>query len=307
MALGYWFFLRWNRGGALRFSRFGLRFAWLAAPLFACASGATPIQEAALLSEKGRDQEAIRVLEAHLAKRPDAVAERRLLLRLQAVVGHLGKAQEQAEELAKRLGPGSPIPWIELGHALELAHRYDDALGLYDKAAEVAPRDPSGPREGGLRAARWGEAELALPRLEEALRRDSRAADVWHALGLVRVRLGDLPGAQVAYDSGLVADPRALENRIGLATLALRRHDAAAALRQYDLVLEARPGFADGYLGRSWALIALGRLDEAIAAIDEARRRVASPRAVELQTRLLESSKPGGAFAGKGPKPPEIP
>jgi tetratricopeptide (TPR) repeat protein len=281
-----------------------MRFAPLAAfSLLACASTATPIQEAALLSEKGRDSEAIAVLQAHLAKHPGAVAERRMLLRLEAVVGDLGKANEQAEELAKRLGPGSPIPWIELGHALELAHRYDEALALYDRAAEVAPRDPSGPREGGLRTARWGEAELALPRLEEALRRDSRAADVWHALGLVRVRLGDLSGAQVAYDSGLVADPHALENRIGLATLALRRHDAAAALHQYDLVLEERPGFADGYLGRSWALIALGRLDDARAAIDEARRRGASPRAIELQTRLLESSKSGGAFAGKGPKP----
>lgn len=288
-----------------------MRFAPLAVlTALACASTATPVQEAALLSEKGRDAEAIAVLEAHLAKHPEAVAERRMLLRLQAVVGNLGKAKAQAEELARRLGPESPVPWIELGHALELAHRYDEALELYDRAAEVAPRDPAGPREGGLRAARWGEAELALPRLEESLRRDSRAADVWHALGLVRVRLGDLPGAQIAYDSGLVADPRALENRIGLATLALRRHDAAAALRQYDLVLEERPGYADGYLGRSWALISLGRLVDAKAALDEARRRGASPRAIELQTRLLESSsepKEGSAPSGKAPKPSENP
>jgi tetratricopeptide (TPR) repeat protein len=285
-----------------------MRFAPLAALMaLACASTATPVQEAALLSEKGRDAEAIAVLEAHLVKHPEAVAERRMLLRLQAVVGNLGEAQAQAEELARRLGPESPIPWIELGHALELAHRYDEALGLYDRAAEVAPRDPAGPREGGLRAARWGEAELALPRLEEALRRDSRAADVWHALGLVRVRLGDLPGAQIAYESGLVANPHALENRIGLATLALRRRDAAAALRQYDLVLEERPGYADGYLGRSWALISLGRFADAKAAIEEARRRGASPRAIELQTRLLESSKEGGALDGKAPKPSENP
>ncbi len=294
-----------------------MRFAPLAVlATMACASTATPVQEAALLSDKGRDAEAIAVLEARLVKHPEAVAERRMLLRLQAVVGNLGKAKEQAEELARRLGPGSPVPWIELGHALELAHRYDEALGLYDRAAEVAPSDPAGPREGGLRAARWGEAELALPRLEEALRRDSSAADLWHALGLVRVRLGDLPGAQVAYDSGLVADPRALENRIGLATLALRRHDPAGALRQYDLVLEERPGYADGYLGRSWALIALGRLADAKAAIEEARRRGASPRAIELQTRLLQSSsepserserKERGAPSGKALKPSENP
>jgi tetratricopeptide (TPR) repeat protein len=285
-----------------------MRFAPLAVlTVLACASTVTPVQQAALLSEKGRDREAIDLLEAHLKRHPEAVPERRLLIRLDAVVGDLAKAKDQATELATRLGPSSPVPWIELGHALELAHEYDEALALYDRAAEVAPRDPAGPREGGLRSARWGEAELAVPRLEEALRRDSRAADVWHALGLVRLRLGDLPGAQVAYDSGLVADPHALENRIGLATLALRRGDAAGALHQYDLVLSERPGYADGYLGRSWALISLGRFDEARTAIEEARRRGASPRAIELQSRLLEASKSGGAFAGKGPKPSENP
>jgi tetratricopeptide (TPR) repeat protein len=262
-----------------------------------CATKATPIQEAALLSEKGSDREAIVVLEAHLRKHPEAIPERRMLIRLEAATGDLGKARSEAMELAERLGPRSPIPWIELGHALELAHQYDEALALYDRASEVAPRDPAGPREGGLRAARWGEAELAAPRLEEALRRDTRAADVWHALGLVRAHLGDLAGARIAYESGLVADPRALENRIGLATLALRRHDAAEALRQYDLVLEERPGYADGYLGRSWALIELGRLDDAKRALDEARRHGANGRALELQSRLLESLKEGRASA----------
>jgi tetratricopeptide (TPR) repeat protein len=273
-------------------------------PALGCSPSATPIQEAALLSEKGQDREAIRVLEADLAKHPDAVAERRLLIRLEAVVGDLGKAEVEAAALSARLGRNSPIPWIELGHALELAHRYDEALALYDRAAEAGPRDPAGPREGGLRAARWGEAELAAPRLEEALRRDSRMADVWHALGLVRIRLGDPGGAKIAYESGLVADPRALENRIGLATLALRSANAAEALRQYDLVLEARPGFADGYLGRSWALIELGRYEDATRALDEARRLGANPRALELQSRLV---KDGRARVPNGPKPSQNP
>ena len=158
---------------------------------------------------------------------------------------------------------------------------------MYDRAAEVAPRDPAGPRTGGMRAARWGELELAAPRLEEALRRDSRAADVWHALGLVRLRLGDRAGAVKAYESGLIADPGALENRIGLATVALAERRPAEALRQYDAVLRARPGFADGYLGRAWALIALGHLDAARQSLDEARRRGGDARVIDRQTRLL--------------------
>ena len=69
----------------------------------------------------------------------------------------------EAEELARTSGPSDPTPYIELGHALELAHRYDEALEAYDAAASAAPASPAGPREGGMRCARWGEAEEAQP------------------------------------------------------------------------------------------------------------------------------------------------
>ena len=175
----------------------------------------------------------------------------------------------------------------ELAHAVRRSGQLDEALALYDRAAVAAPRDPAGPKTGGLRAARWGELAEARPRLEEALRRDPRDAEAWHALGLVRLHGGDLPGARVAYESGLLADPSALANRIGLATVALREKNPAAALAEYDRVLAARPEFTPGYLGRAWSLMALGRLVDARAAIDEARRRGADARALERQSRLL--------------------
>jgi tetratricopeptide (TPR) repeat protein len=253
----------------------------------ACARPPTPIEQAALLSQKGQDAAAIDVLAAHLAKHPRDVAERRQLIRLYAVTSELGKAEREAAELARFLPADSPVPWLEIGHVLEIAHRYEEALSMYDRAAEVAPKDPAGPRTGGFRTARWGELELSAPRLEEALRRDPRAAVVWHALGLVRLRLGDLDAAATAYKSGLVADPAALENRIGLATLALKRGAPEEALREYDRVLAARPGFGDGYLGRAWALIALGRLGDAAESLDEARRHGADSRAIDRQERLL--------------------
>src|SRR5882724_6129510 len=123
--------------------------------------------EARMLVDKGRPAEAARGLEAHLATHSAAVPERRLLIRIYASMGQLGRAQDQAQILARILGPASPIPWLELGCSLELSHRYDEALVQYDRAAEVAPRDPLGPLTGGLRAARWGEAELAEPRLRD--------------------------------------------------------------------------------------------------------------------------------------------
>jgi tetratricopeptide (TPR) repeat protein len=259
----------------------------------ACGKPPSPVSQAVLLSQSHHDAEAIALLRGHLSKHPEAVAERRLLVRLLGESGDMAAAQRESAELATRLPRNSPEPYIELGHALELGHRYDEALAAYDRAAEVAPVDPAGPRVGGTRAARWGEIDAALPRLEEALRRDPRDAAVWHTLGLVRLHRGDVAGARVAYESGLAANPAALENRVGLATIALRLGEAREALSQYDRLLKERPAFAAGHLGRAWALLLLGRLDDARAALDEARRRgVDEPsiaRAVERQEALLEA------------------
>jgi Flp pilus assembly protein TadD len=259
----------------------------------ACAHESDIVSQAVLLSDKGRYDEARQRLKEHLRKHPHDVAARRLLIRVHGFQGDLGSARAEAERLAVELGPTSPRPWLELGFALELTHRYDEALSFYDRAAEVAPRDPEGPRTGGLRAARWGEHEVARPRLEEALRRAPRDAATWHALGVVCLALGDIPAAEHAYRSGLMADPHALENRIGLATAALLQDDPASALREYETILAERPSFSDAELGRSWALIELGRFDDAERALVQAREHGASPHVVARQQKELAARRTG--------------
>lgn len=260
------------------------------------ASGCAPrapefYGKAILLIDRGRYDEARGLLTERLRERPEDDRARGLLIRLHGVTGNLGAAESEAAKLAQRLGPQSPRPYIELGHAHELAHRYDEALGLYDQASEVAPRDPAGPREGGLRAAAWGEHELARPRLEEAVRRSPKDAALWHALGVVCLGLQAFDDAEHAYRSGLVADPHALENRVGLATIALVRDDPKEALREYDLILAERPRFGDAELGRSWALLRLGRLAEAEEAIAKAEKNGGDRAVIARQRRALAALK----------------
>lgn len=244
-------------------------------------------ERAVLLVDKGQPEAALRVLREHVTQHPAAIEERRLIVRVLGITGDLASAEREAQVLAGLLGTQSAIPWLELGHAYELAHRYDEALALYDRAALAAPHDPAGPAEGGMRAARWGEVELAAPRLEEALRRNSADAKLWHALGVVRLRTRDFAGARLAYVSGLQADPQALENRVGLATLAILTENAREALVQYDAIITSRPRFADAHLGRSWALMQLGRYAEAELAIQRGVELGADLRAVRSQRRLL--------------------
>ena len=175
-------------------------------------------------------------------------------------------------EALRDAAPSDPQRWIDLGHAYELDHRYDEALGAYDRAASVAPDRPEGPREGGLRAASWGEWALAKVRLEEAVRRGDDDPATFHALGLVLLQLGDRDGAERAYERGLATPmgDRDATCVLGLATLAVAREDAAAALRWYDELARRRPGAPGAQFGRAWALGTLRRWEEAERALDEA-------------------------------------
>jgi len=197
------------------------------------------------------------------------------LLRLSR--GQVAEGVGELETIRDR-NRNDPRAWIDLGHGYELQHRYDDALAAYDEAARVAPKDPRGPREGGLRCAKWGEHAAALPRLEEAIRRGDDEPATYHALGLVRLQLNDRKGARSAYEAGL-RTPRGKDDAtcvLGLATLAVVEDDPTEALRWYDELVKRRPTVADAHLGRAWALARLKRFDEADAAIAEARARGAA-------------------------------
>lgn len=268
----------------------------LALVLSVCACAApSATDRAQTLVRQHREEEAVASLKARLAVQPGDVPARRLLVRLLGFTGDLPGARAQAEELARRLGPGDPAPYLELGHALELAHRYDEALEAYDQAAVAAPASADGPREGGMRAARWGEAEQARPRLEEAVKRGAGDAELWHALGLVRLHLGDQAGAEEAYRAGAAADPKAPESWLGLATVAVVQGDAQKALDAYDQVLARRPRFAPAELGRAWALAKLGRVADATRALDHAEELGAPAANVARQRAALRGQGVGGS------------
>jgi tetratricopeptide (TPR) repeat protein len=240
-----------------------------------CASPG-PVDRAQQLVRMHREGEAIVLLRAQLAKQPDDLGSRRLLVRVLAFTGDLEAARLEVAELERRL-PDDPVPWIELGHAFELTHRYDEALAAYDTAASVAPASPAGSREGGMRCARWGEPEDALPRLEEAVKRGANDAEIFHALGLVRLHMKDLDGAAEAYEKGLAVDPRSTENLLGLATVAVIKDEPKAALAAYDRILQRKPTYAAAELGRAWALAKLGKRDDARRALDHAEE-LGAPR-----------------------------
>jgi tetratricopeptide (TPR) repeat protein len=256
----------------------------------ACVRSSTTVRAQALVRQ-GHDDEAVTTLKERLVAHPDDVPARRLLIRVLGSMGDIAGARAQVVELSKWVPRDDPAPYLELGHALELTHSYDEALQAYDEAATIAPASPEGPREGGMRSARWGELEEARPRLEEALRRDSRDVETWHTLGLVRLHLADYDGAAQAYRSGAQADPKDASCWLGLATVGVAVDDPQLALDAYDQVLARSPRFAPAQLGRAWALARLGRRDEAGRALDVAEELGAPRGPIAKQRAALASPR----------------
>jgi tetratricopeptide (TPR) repeat protein len=259
--------------------------AALALSVAACTVPAT--QRAMSLTRQHRETEAIATLRADLTKHPDDLEARKLLARLLAFTGDFPAARAEVDTLAKLLPPGDPAPWIELGHAYELAHRFEEALAAYDTAASVAPSSPAGPLEGGLRCARWGEVDEARPRLEEAVKRGAHDVETFHTLGLVCLHQKDYAAAEAAYRAGIAADSKDATCWIGLATVGVAEGDASKALTAYDGVLARNATYAPAALGRAWALLKLGRHDDAKRAIDRAEQLGAPPANVAKARALL--------------------
>ena len=216
---------------------------------------------------------------------PQNLEARGLLVRAYGSTGDLGAARRATEEYRKQLAPNDPAADIELGHAYELAHAFEEALDAYDRAAEIAPQSPLGPREGGLRAARWGLAAEADARLREAARRGANDVEFLHARGLVAIRLDQFAEAEVHYRA--CAKQGAPECHLGLASLGLKKNDYVLALEGFDGVLALRPHDADAALGRSYSLIRLGRARDAEVALNFAASLGASAVHVRKQRALL--------------------
>jgi tetratricopeptide (TPR) repeat protein len=249
------------------------------------------VDRAMALTRTGHNEEAIALLEERLTHSPDDLPARRMLVRLYGFAGDVNRARAQVDELKKRLPPGDPTADLELGHALELAHRFDEALEAYDQAARVAPNSPVGPREGGLRAARWGEGDVAVERLDEAVRRGARDFETYHALALARFATGDLEGSEDAYRKAIALQPDAPELYLGIASVALKREDHAAALDAYTKLRALRPNLAVAELGRAYSLARLGRGADAKAAIDRAEQ-LGAPASNIAKLRELVASIP---------------
>jgi tetratricopeptide (TPR) repeat protein len=202
---------------------------------------------------------------------------------------------------ATRKAPANTRAWSNAGRAALHRGKYEEARRLFAESRKLAPCYPytltdlsilewrTGNLEASLRwaeQAAWCNPDMALVhyhrgtalervnRSRDALaayRRttqiDSMHADAWYAQGRVLEARGDWAGAAAAYEQVRTIDPLRTDAAMAAGVIYLRRlADPDRALERYAAVLDLVPEHYGALYQRAIALLAAGRIDEAIAA-----------------------------------------
>lgn len=158
-----------------------------------------------------------------------------------------------------------------LAMVLHAWEQWDLADAAYARASGLAPKSPEWPYLGGVvlqRLARHGEA-AAMFRRALALAPGSVAAESRLAEALFDA--GDLDASSGAYES-LADQPAAVPiASLGLGRVAARRGRHAEAVEQFNRAIALFPEFGAAHYGLAQSLRALGRRDEALAALERHR------------------------------------
>jgi tetratricopeptide (TPR) repeat protein len=149
-------------------TRAALSAALLSAAVLAGCAHASVTARAQALVRQHQEDAATALLRTELAAHPDDVPARRLLVRLLGYTGDLPGARRETEQLAAILGTSDPTPYIELGHAFELSHRYDEALDAYDRVLGLRPRFAAAHLGRAWALAKLGRREESARAIDQA-------------------------------------------------------------------------------------------------------------------------------------------
>jgi tetratricopeptide (TPR) repeat protein len=158
--------------------------------------------------------------------------------------------------------------WLnfELGLALNVSGRSDEALGFYRAALALRPEVSPAHIGVGVSLGAIGPVDEAIGYFEQALNIDPNFALAHNNLGSALRVKGRLDEAIGHYQEAIRLNPKgssAAHNNLGLALYAKGRQDEAIGHYQESIQLDPK-GSALAHINLGFALRAKGRLDEAI-------------------------------------------
>ncbi len=207
------------------------------------------------------------------------------------VKGRFDEAIGHFEE-AIRLGPGTENAHINLAYALAQKHRLAEAVQQYEAALRLTPGDAAVHNDLGLTLARQGRAEEAITHYTEALRLKAGFAEAHYNLGLTLANQGRYAEAGAHFQEVIRLNPKQANARQKLAQALAAQEKLERATEPYREALRSNPGDARAHSNLGRVLLEAGELEEATEHCAEAARL--EPKSAEAQYQL------GAALARKG-------
>lgn len=225
------------------------------ASFLAPGNSETWLVTSAMLSDKGRHQEALAALANVPPHDPFAPSASDARVRLLAASGRKDEALAQADAAAR--GAGTVADWARLGDVLSDLERFEEAAGAYEKALDLR-------QKGAL-----GQAEWAL----------------WLMHGGALERAGKWPQAKAALEKAyqLAPDQPLVLNYLGYAQLE-RRENIDQAMGLIQQASQLRPDSAEITDSLGWAHFLRGDLPAAIKLLE--RAVAGRPADVEINEHL---------------------
>ena len=170
-----------------------------------------------------------------------------------------------------------------LGGALLLMGREEEAHRHFEVAAEINPNDPLSRSNLGTYALSHGRLQEAVTQYRATIALTSDAgllAQTYANLGAAQRRLGDDARARSSFDESLRLNPNQYNAWLGLGLLAQKEGKLPEAVLDLSRSVELLPT-AEGYLQLGRALAQANRNAEALAAFQEALK--VAPEMTEAQ------------------------
>ncbi|WP_372785212.1 sulfotransferase [Phenylobacterium sp.] len=213
---------------------------------------------------------------------PEADRARLRAIHTTLQAGDVAAAADMAEA-ALAEGLEHPMLFNLAADRPEREGRFEDALALLERGHAFAPQDIGLRQALGLCLHRLERYAAAVPHFDAVIAAQPAMAPAHAARGAALEVMGDIRGAEAAYDRAVALDPRSLAALSGLASLASRRGRHAEARALAEQVVAGQPDYPDALMVLAQADLAERRFADGEARL---RRLIADPRATPVQQAL---------------------
>jgi len=209
--------------------------------------------------------------ESLLAEELPKELELMLKAQLASIMNALGEefdSKELAEGLRELASNEPDDGHLQVVAAMGLAMigRFNESLGFFPRATELAPGDAELFHQYGAALAEVGRYGEALEMLTKASKLEPKSPAIYHSRGRVLQNLGQAEDALAAFARAKDLDPNdaPLQERIGIALSSLGRNEEA--LVAFDRAAALDPDNVSIEINRGRTLAALDKVEEAVEA-----------------------------------------